>query len=128
MPRDTGVLTVGLHPGALDYGSMPDRIDEAALTARIAAGRAALRDAGFDTVSCLVDADPERAEAALRERLGERSFGLVMIGAGVRMIPEHTPLFERLLNVLIEEAPGTRVCFNTSPESTLDALRRWIEP
>jgi len=41
-----------------------------------------------------------------------------MIGAGVRMVPEHTELFERLVNVINEVAPGISFCFNTSPEST----------
>lgn len=51
-----------------------------------------------------------------------------MIGGGVRMLPEHTLLFERLVNVLLEASPGIRLCFNSSPETTIDALRRWIEP
>jgi len=35
-----------------------------------------------------------------------------MIGAGVRMVPEHTELFERLVNVINEVAPGISFCFN----------------
>ncbi|WP_175647761.1 hypothetical protein [Streptomyces cyaneochromogenes] len=50
-----------------------------------------------------------------------------MIGGGVRMLPENTLLFERLVNVLTEEAPGIRLCFNTTPEDTVEALRRWIK-
>ncbi|MFJ9020320.1 hypothetical protein ACIRPU_10100 [Streptomyces sp. NPDC102259] len=30
-------------------------------------------------------------------------------------------------NLLTEEAPGIRLCFNTSPENTVEALRRWIQ-
>jgi hypothetical protein len=51
-----------------------------------------------------------------------------MIGAGVRLAAEHTLLFERLVNVVVELVPGIRWCFNTSPETTIDALRRWVEP
>ncbi|MFJ4839880.1 hypothetical protein [Streptomyces sp. NPDC088746] len=120
------MLSIGLHPSALDYTRMPDGLDEAALTARIAAGNAALREAGFDAVPCLIDTSPDRAEATVRERLREDAFGLAMIGGGVRMAPENTLLFERLVNVLAEAAPGIRLCFNTSPETTVDALRRWI--
>jgi hypothetical protein len=46
----------------------------------------------------------------------------------VRMVPEHTELFERLVNVINEVAPGISFCFNTSPESTIEALRRWVTP
>ncbi|MEV6214293.1 hypothetical protein [Nocardia sp. NPDC051833] len=121
------VLSIGLHPGAVDYTRYPG-LDQATLTARIAAGEAALRDAGFDLVSCQVPADPDAAESVLRECVAGGDFGVAMIGAGVRMAPEHTLLFERLINVAAELAPGIRFCFNTSPETTIDALRRWVRP
>jgi hypothetical protein len=124
---DTTVLSIGLHPSAVDYSRYP-AIDEATLTARIEAGEAALRDAGFDLVSCQVPADPDAAETKLRECAAGGSFRVAMIGAGVRMAAEHTLLFERLVNVVTELAPGIRLCFNTSPETTIDALRRWVQP
>lgn len=127
LPGDTRVLSIGLHPSALDYSRMPDGVDEAGLTARIAAANAALRDAGFDAVPCLIDTSADRAEATVRKQLQEHAFGLAMIGGGIRMLPENTLLFERLVNVLTEEAPGIRLCFNTTPEDTVEALRRWIE-
>ncbi|WP_258308539.1 hypothetical protein [Streptomyces sp. NWU339] len=127
LPSDTKVLSIGLHPSALDYSRMPDGVDEAALTTRIEAANAALREAGFDAVPCLIDASPDRAAAIVREQLQKHTFGLAMIGGGVRMLPENTLLFERLVNVLTEEAPWVRLCFNTTPEDTIEALRRWIQ-
>ncbi|MGW5382629.1 hypothetical protein [Nocardia sp. NPDC003963] len=126
-PNEMTVLSIGLHPGAVDYSRHP-AIDEATLTARIEAGDAALRDAGFDIVSCRVPADPDAAEAAVRRCAATGSFRVAMIGAGVRMAAEHTLLFERLVNVVTEVVPGIRLCFNTSPETTVDALRRWVQP
>jgi hypothetical protein len=117
------VLSVGLHPSAVDYTRYPG-LDQPTLTARIEAGEAALRAAGFDFVSCQVSAVPDEAEATLRERAASGPFRVAMIGAGVRMAPEHTLLFERLVNVLVELQPTIRFCFNTSPETTIDALRR----
>lgn len=127
LPKDTKVLSIGVHPRALDYSRMPDGIDEAALTARVEAGNAALRESGFDVVACLIDTSPDHAEATVREHLDRHAFGLATIGGGVRMLPENTLLFERLLNVLTEGAPGIRLCFNTAPENTVEALRRWIK-
>ncbi|WP_227981390.1 hypothetical protein [Nocardia spumae] len=121
----TAVLSIGLHPSAVDYTRYPG-LDEATLTARIAAGSAALRAAGFEVTSCELPADPDAAEATLRDRVAGRGFRVAMIGAGVRMASEHTLLFERLINTLTEIAPGIRFCFNTSPETTIDALRRWV--
>lgn len=126
LPRATKVLSIGLHPSTLDYSKLPEDLDEATLTARIAVGTAALRDSGLDVVTCLIAPSPDLAEQAVREQLGQHSFGLAMIGGGVRMLPESTLLFERLINVLTEAVPGIRLAFNTSPETTIDALRRWI--
>jgi hypothetical protein len=120
------VLSIGLHPSAVDYSSHPG-LDEAALSARIEAGEASLRAAGFDFVSCQVSADPDDAEAQVRTCAAARSFRIVMIGAGVRMAPEHTLLFERLVNVVNELSSGITFCFNTTPETTADALRRGLQ-
>ncbi|MEU8437611.1 hypothetical protein AB0F18_32890 [Streptomyces sp. NPDC029216] len=126
LPRGTKVLSIGLHPRALDYSRLPEGLDETVLTARIEAGNAALLDAGLDAVLCLIDAAPEQAEAAIRRHLRDGDFGLAMVGGGIRMLPEHTLLFERIVGVLTEAAPGIRLCFNSSPEDTIDAVRRWI--
>jgi hypothetical protein len=126
LPGTTKVLSVGLHPRVLDYSRMPEGVDEVSFTARIEAAHAALREAGFDVVPCLIDTDPDRSEAAVREQLRGQAFGVAMIGGGVRLAPENTVLFERLVNVLTEAAPGIRLCFNSSPENTVEALSRWI--
>lgn len=122
---DSGaVLVIGLDPRSIDYGRHPE-IDEATLVARVEAGRAVLREAGFNAVSCQVPTDPDEAAAQLRERVAGGRFRVAMIGGGIRMLPEHTLLFERIVNVLNETCPGIVFCFNTSPETTVDALRRW---
>jgi hypothetical protein len=117
------VLSIGLHPSAVDYGRHPG-LDEATLTARIAAGEAKLRAAGFDFVSCQIPAEPDEAELKVRDCA---SSVVAMIGAGLRMAPEHTLLFERLVNVLRDISPGITFCFNTTPEDTVDALRRGLQ-
>ncbi|MEV0170974.1 hypothetical protein AB0I00_07580 [Streptomyces sp. NPDC050803] len=126
LPSDTKVLSIGLHPSSLDYSRMPEGMTESVLTARIAAGNEMLRESGLDVTTCLIDTDPDRAEEAVRDHLRKEPFGLAMIGGGVRLLPEHTLLFERLINTLTEAAPGIRLCFNRSPETTVEALRRWI--
>jgi hypothetical protein len=119
------VLSLGLHPSALDYSRYP-QVTEETLRARIAAVEAAFRESEFDVVPCQVPADPDEAERAVRECLAARPVQAVMIGAGLRMAAEHTVLFERLVNLLVELVPGIAFCFNTSPETTLDAMRRLI--
>jgi hypothetical protein len=123
----TGILSLGLHPSAIDYSRHPG-LDEETLTARIADGDAALHEAGFDIVPCQVPADPDEAEKKVRECVAANPIRVAMIGAGLRVAPEHTELFERLVNLLIRLVPGITFCFNTSPETTIDALRRWVRP
>lgn len=127
LAKGTRVLSIGLHPRSLDYRTMPEGLTQESLTARIDAANAVLRETGFDVVPCLIEPDPDGAEATVREELKGGAFGLAMIGGGVRMLPEHTLMFERVVNVLLETVPGIRLCFNSSPETTIDALRRWIE-
>jgi hypothetical protein len=79
-------------------------------------------------VPCPVDPSPEAAEELIRAHFASTSFGLGMIGGGIRLIPEHTLLFERIVNVLHTVSPGIRLCFNIAPDNTVDALRRWISP
>jgi hypothetical protein len=122
------VISIGLHPRVLDFSTLPDDVDEASLTARIERGNTALRDAGFEVALCQVDTSPDAAEEQVRAHLQDAEFGLAMIGGGIRMIPEHTELFERIVDVLHQVSPGIRLCFNTAPDNTVDALNRWIAP
>ncbi|MGO4246827.1 hypothetical protein AB4Y87_06385 [Paenarthrobacter sp. RAF54_2] len=124
----TRILMIGIHARALDYSKLPPGLDEATMTERIEAGFGATIAAGFDAVSCLIGTSPDEAESDVREAFARDQFGLVMIGGGIRMVPEYTELFERVLNACNAESPGITFCFNTSPETTLDALKRHIQP
>lgn len=119
---------IGIHAKSLDYSKLPPGLDEATMTERIEAGFGATLAAGFDAVSCLIGTSPEEAEAQIRAAFTRDQFGLVMIGGGIRMIPEYTELFERVVNTCSAASPGIPFCFNTSPETTLDALRRHVQP
>jgi len=35
-------------------------------------------------------------------------------------------LFERVLNAVHEFAPQARICFNTGPYDTAEAVQRWV--
>ena len=83
-----------------------------------------IRGFGYEVQSCLVDTG-NTAEGVLRSQLSKRSVDCVMIGAGLRA-PEHLLLFEKLLNVIHAEAPGAKICFNTTPADSAEAVRRWI--
>ncbi len=54
-----------------------------------------------------------------------RQTDCVLIGAGLRA-PEHLRRFEKLLNPVHVEAPNARICFNTTPADSAEAVQHWI--
>jgi hypothetical protein len=130
-PSNTGskrsVLLIGLAPHVVDFSKVPG-LDEAKLKAGIQAGLEEIVAAGFDASWCLTDSTWEKVEPQVSAALAEKRYDAIMIGAGIRTIPEHFLLFERVINLVHGAAPGAKLCFNTSPDTTLAALRRWIEP
>lgn len=121
------VLMIGLLPEAVDYARFPG-LDPASLMDGLRSSLDAVVAAGFDASWCLTVREPAAAEAAIAARLAERSYDAVMIGAGVRVVPENLELFERVLNLVHAAAPAARICFNTSPGTTLAAILRWLPP
>ncbi len=121
------VLLIGLHPRAVDFSAVVG-LDAEKLAAGLAASRDELVATGFDTEWCLTDADWASAGPTIAAALAGRSFAAVLIGAGIRTIPAHFLLFEQILNLVHEHAPGARLCFNTTPATTRDAVLRWVQP
>ena len=120
MPKS--VLALGLDPGFADLtelrGLTPDLI-----SAFIDSQLERLRGLGYEVDSCLVDLG-ETAETVVAQHLDSRSFDCVMIGAGLRA-PKQLLLFEKLLNLVHARAPNAKICFNTTPADTAEAVQRW---
>jgi acetyl esterase/lipase len=119
------VLLIGLEPSLVDYASLPTKLDEPTLRAMLDADVRRLRELGYDADWLLVDLG-ETAGAVLSAKLQSATFACVLIGAGIRTIPPLFLLFEQLINVVHERAPGARVCFNTRPDDTAESVQRWI--
>ncbi|SDK95960.1 hypothetical protein SAMN05428985_107204 [Nocardioides sp. YR527] len=116
------VLLVGLAPESVDLSDAP--IDLATLKERIAVGNAQVADAGYDALSCEIGTGVDDAVTQVRQALQKQPWDIVMIGGGIRAIPAHTELFEAIVNLVHELAPGARFAFNAGPDTTLAALRR----
>jgi hypothetical protein len=118
------ILLIGLRPAVVDLSRFPDLTAET-LTATLEAQERSLCQLGLGARWCLVDLG-ETAEAVVRAALAAVAYDGVLIGAGVRTVPVYLRLFERLINVVHECAPAARICFNTRPEDTQEAVLRWI--
>lgn len=128
MARKT-VLVIGLKPSLIDFSDPDYRAFPGLTTEKVSAGLKAeqerLNELGYDAEQCLTDFG-ETAEAVVSERLAQTRFDCVLIGAGVRLVAKNTALFEKLVNLVHERAPRAKLCFNTNPTDTVEAVQRWI--
>ena len=117
------VLALGLDPAFVDLSQMPG-LTPALVLSYINAELDRLRGSGYEVTSCLVDTGAT-AEAETGKLLDATEFDCVLIGAGLRAGP-HLLLFEKLLNLVHERALRAKLCFNSSPADSADAVRRWV--
>lgn len=117
------VLALGLDPAFVDFKEFPHLTPDL-IKAFIDSQLQRLRSLGYEVVSCLVD-QGDTAEAVLAQHLQSQKFDCVMIGAGLRA-PAHLLLFEKLINLIHTQAPGAKICFNTTPADTAEAVQRWV--
>lgn len=120
------ILLIGIEPTLVDFSSMPD-LDATKVAHGLRVQVQRLGELGFDATWCLTDLG-ETAEAVVRAALAAKSYDVVLIGAGIRVIPTNFSLFERLINAVHQGAPQAKICFNTRPDDTLDAVQRWAAP
>jgi hypothetical protein len=92
----------------------------------VEADSAKLKSLGYSVKSLYVD-DGKTAEATLTKALESDGYDCIMIGAGLRIVPPYFLLFEKLINVIHRHAPAsTKLCFNTNPADTAEAVQRWV--
>ena len=118
------VLLIGLHPAVVDYSLVPG-MDATKLWAGLNEEENRLQQLGYDAQWCLTDLG-ETAESVVLERLRQKEYDCILIGAGVRTLAAHFLLFQKLINIVHEHAPRAKLCFNTRPTDTVQAVQRWI--
>jgi hypothetical protein len=119
----TRVLLVGLDPEIVK--SPVPGFTAATVHAAVEAESAKLEMLGYSVKSLFVD-DGKTAEAVLTDALTTSRYGCIMIGAGLRVVPPYLLLFEKLVNVVHQHAPAsTKLCFNSDPNDTAEAVKRW---
>ncbi len=92
--------------------------------AALDADKKSLELAGYDAEFYFIDFKTP-PEETIRKLLTGKRFDAILIGAGVRTDPDRFALFEKLINVVHEYASTAKICFNTNPMDTAEAVRRW---
>jgi hypothetical protein len=121
---DKRVLLIGLDPALVTFRASSGRTVETVRAAGSDANQK-LTALGYDVQNCLVDPGAT-AETVVFETLAQHTYDCIMIGAGIRALPEHTLLFERIVNAVHQHAPSAKLCFNTNPNDTVEAVLRWV--
>ena len=127
MALTKSVLIIGEKPELMDYSdpAVPPGMTAEKVMAGLTGGKKALEDLGFEADLCLTDED-ESAAGTVTQALRAKSYDCVVIGAGLRVVPRNLILFETLLNVVHEQAPHARIAFNSKPDDSAEAARRWL--
>lgn len=112
-------MVIGLDPAKL-----PDW-DPAPVQAAIARGYARFDRHGIQADLCLVAPD-EDAEATIVAALTQKEYACVVIGGGIRKHEPLLELFEKVVNLVRQHAPGAAIAFNKSPEDMAAAALRWL--
>ena len=111
------VLVIGLDPARIPgYDPKP-------VQAAIARGRAQLDELGIEADYCLVAPD-ENPQAAIVEALTQRDHACVVIGGGLRD-ESLLVLFEQVVNLIRQHAPGAAIAFGNA-EDIAEAALRWL--
>jgi hypothetical protein len=120
------VLLIGIDPNLIDFSkSTTTGWDANRVQAAGQDANKRLMELGYEVQSCLVDLG-ETAESVVSDILSREKFDCIMVGAGIRGLPQHTLMFEKIINTMHQKAPSSKICFNTNPSDTVEGVLRWI--
>jgi hypothetical protein len=111
------VLVIGLDPVRIP-GWDPEPV-----VAAIARGQARFDELGIDADLCLVAPD-DQPEAAVVEALTRADYDCVVVGGGIRKHEPLLVLFETVVNLVRQHAPGAAIAFNSTPDDMAEAALR----
>ncbi|KAJ4983432.1 hypothetical protein SVAN01_11084 [Stagonosporopsis vannaccii] len=84
-----------------------------------------VREMGYEIdIHLLDDRDPEPGFVALEEKLKAEGVEVYVVGAGLRLIPQNLPLFERAVHLYRHFSPRSVLLFNDGPGGNSAALLR----
>lgn len=130
MADEKTILIIGIDPKWLDFSS-PEFSSMPGLTAeKVWAGITdavnVLNEIGYQAEACWIDLG-ETALEVIKSSLEKKKFKGIVIGAGIRKVDAHFFLFENIINVVHAYAPQAKICFNTYPMDTVQAVQRWVK-
>lgn len=123
MSKKLKVALIGWNPDVVDYSKWKG-LNAELVRAGLEKDKDNLNSEGFDAELIYIN-DENTAVDKISEVLKNIKYDIIMIGAGVRADNDYFLLFEKLVNVIHNLAPDAKICFNTGPNDTADAIKRW---
>jgi hypothetical protein len=127
MTDHKSVLIVGETPEKVDFSdpAIPRGLTAAQIRQGLESSLDDLRANG--RIARLVYLDTkETAPAQLAAALDEHAFDVIVVGAGLRIIPAQTEMFEVVMNIIHATAPKAKLAFNLSPDDSARAAERQL--
>lgn len=122
MPAKPSIILVGFKP---ENKIVPENLKDF-LTKALESATRDVEGAGYELT--IIDPVPylEKGLQNLVDYFSQQRPEGVCVGFGVRAQPEHTFVFEQLIEAVRRGSPGAKIMFNTNPGSTLEAIQRWL--
>jgi hypothetical protein len=116
------VLVIGVDPRRV-----PGPWDPEPVVRAVDAGMARFAENDVEVDLCLVGLDgSDDVEAVITDALRAQPWDCVVVGGGIRKAEDLLLLFEQVVNLVRQHAPGAAIAFNDSPMDTFGAAARWI--
>ncbi|GGD27015.1 hypothetical protein [Nocardioides daphniae] len=109
----------------VDHSGESGPWDTAPVAEALERGVDALVARGYAATTCLLALDGnDDAEGRVTTALGAGTWDCVLIVGGLRKEDEQVALFERVVNLVKDQAPAARLAFNSTPHDLVDAVAR----
>jgi hypothetical protein len=119
-PEPPRVLVIGLDPYRVPGPWDPEPVAEA-----IQRATARFAERGIEVQNCLIGLDGSDAiEAVVTTALTAGPWDCVLVGGGIRTNEERLELFEGIVNLVHQHAPGAAIAFNQTLDDVAEAAER----
>ena len=121
------VLIIGEDPALIDFDApdAPKDMSAEKVMAGLNGSVTRLQSAGHDA-ELLLTRNADSIEAQVRDALQGKNFDVIVVGTALRTLPLMAEQFERLMNVLSDRSPQSKLAFNSLPHDSDTAALRWL--
>lgn len=119
------ILIIGEDPDSTKPEDHPPGVTADSIRTALDRARSAFLSNGHDA-EILFTTSADSIAHELADAVRGRHYDVLVIGAGLRVLPPMAQHFERLMNAIREHAPDARLAFNTKPDDTAEAAERQL--